>query len=214
MLLLTYSKSDDIMATARKNYHHGDLRAALLEAALDIITDSGPQQLTIREVARRAGVSHTAPYRHFADKDQLIVAVVEQGFSLLQDTMEKQKASVPPDPINQFAASGMAYVDFALTHPAYYRVMYSGDLLTSSESLQHTSTETFAAMIKDIETCQELNIVKKGDAALQALGILSTIHGFVCMVNDNRVSTLITDNYDNAVLRDTVITQIFEGLAP
>ncbi len=58
------------MATEKSSYHHGDLRSALLAAALDIITELGPQQLTIREVARRAGVSHTAPYRHFADKDE------------------------------------------------------------------------------------------------------------------------------------------------
>ena len=68
------------MTAAKEKYHHGDLRAALLEAALAVISEIGPQGLSIREVARRAGVSHAAPYRHFADRDELILAVVEQGF--------------------------------------------------------------------------------------------------------------------------------------
>ena len=79
------------MALAKESYHHGDLRTALLDAALDIIADTGPRGLSIREVARRAGVSHAAPYRHFNDKDDLIVAVVERGFDLLQETMQTQR---------------------------------------------------------------------------------------------------------------------------
>ena len=96
-----------------------------------------------RKVARRAGVSHAAPYRHFADKDALIVAVVERGFDLMRDTMQAQKATAGDDPLSQFTASGMAYVEFALQYPAYYRVMFSGDLINSEGhvSLQHTSNQ-------------------------------------------------------------------------
>jgi AcrR family transcriptional regulator len=202
------------MQATKNNYHHGDLRSALLDAALAVINESGSSQLTIREVARRAGVSHTAPYRHFADKDELIVAVVEQGFELLQQPMQTEKHAAAKAPNSQFAASGTAYIDFALQHPAYYRVMYSGDLLTSSgqESLQHTSSNTFAQMVDDIKTCQQLNIVKPGDAALQALAILSTVHGFVTMVNDNRVNALLGQNPDINAVRDMIMASIFEGL--
>jgi AcrR family transcriptional regulator len=202
------------MQANKTTYHHGDLRSALLDAALTVINEAGSSQLTIREVARRAGVSHTAPYRHFADKDELIVAVVEQGFELLQQTMQTEKDAAPKDPISQFAASGTAYIDFALQHPAYYRVMYSGDLLTSDghKSLQHTSSNTFAQMVDDITTCQQLNIVKSGNPALQALAILSTVHGFVTMVNDNRVNALLGQNPDINAVRDMIMTSIFEGL--
>jgi AcrR family transcriptional regulator len=198
----------------KENYHHGDLRAALLNAALDIINDKGPQHLTIREVARKAGVSHTAPYRHFANKDDLIVAVVKQGFDLLSQTMNAEKEAADSDPLSQFAAAGIAYIDFALNNPAYYRIMYSGDLLSSNgqHTLQHTSTDTFAELVSDIETCQALNIMRPGNPALQALALLSSIHGFVTMVIDNRVAALLGRDYDVNQVRDLILTTIFEGI--
>jgi AcrR family transcriptional regulator len=204
------------VTAAKEKYHHGDLRAALLEAALAVIAEIGPQGLSIREVARRAGVSHAAPYRHFADRDELILAVVEQGFDLMQQTMQTEKAAAPADPLNQFAASGLAYVNFALAHPAYYRVMFSGDLLSSTGhlSLQHTSHEALQEMVANIAQCQQLGVVRKGDPITQALTILSTIHGFVSLVNDNRIVHLIDKAYSLESIRDAVLTSIFEGLAP
>ena len=204
------------MTAAKEKYHHGDLRAALLEAALAVIAEIGPQGLSIREVARRAGVSHAAPYRHFADRDELILAVVEQGFDLMQQPMQAEKAAAPADPLNQFAASGLAYVNFALAHPAYYRVMFSGDLLSSTGhlSLQHTSHKALQEMVANIAQCQQLGVVRKGDPITQALTILSTIHGFVSLVNDNRIVHLIDKAYSLESIRDAVLTAIFEGLAP
>ena len=202
------------MTAAKARYHHGDLRAALLDAALAVISEIGPQGLTIREVARRAGVSHAAPYRHFADRDELILAVVEQGFELMQKTMQAEKAAAPADPISQFAASGLAYVNFALQHPTYYRVMFSGDLLSSTGhvSLRHTSREALQEMVADIAQCQQLGVVRSGDPVMYALAILSTIHGFVSLVNDNRIGHLLGNPYSLHDVRDSVLRLIFEGI--
>jgi AcrR family transcriptional regulator len=202
------------MTATKQNYHHGDLRTALLDSALEIIGELGPQALTIREVARRAGVSHAAPYRHFTDKDELILSVVERGFALMQATMQAQKDAAGPDSLSQFAASGLAYVDFALTHPAYYRVMFSGDLLstTGHVSLQHTSREALQEMVADISRCQELGVVRAGDPAMQALTILSTIHGFVSLVNDNRIGHLVDNPFSLENIRNEVLAAIFEGI--
>ena len=202
------------MTALKQAYHHGDLRAALLEAALAIIEDTGPRGLTIREVARRAGVSHAAPYRHFTDKDELILAVVEQGFDLMHDTMMAAKAAAGPDPMDQFAASGMAYLDFAMRYPAYYRVMFSGDLLNSTghESLQHTSSAAFSQLLEDLKMCQELGVLREGDPMLQAVAILSSVHGFATLANDNRIGYLVGEKYSIEQVRDFVMTAIFEGL--
>ena len=200
--------------TAKAAYHHGDLPAALIEAALEIIEEQGPQALTIRKVAQRAGVSHAAPYRHFPDKDYLILSVVERGFELLDQSMERARAAAGDDPLAQFAASGEAYIDFALSCPAYYRVMFSGDLLNSKghEALRHTSTAALRRMVEDMETCQQLGILRPGDPVLQATSIISTVHGFVSLANDNRLAHLSGEDFDLGEVKDFVMSSIFEGL--
>jgi AcrR family transcriptional regulator len=195
-------------------YHHGDLRSALLAAALAVIGEVGPRGLTIREVARRAGVSHAAPYRHFGDRDELVLAVAEQGFTLLQQTMEQRRAEAAPDPVSQFAASGFAYVEFALRHPDHYRIMFSGNLLSRSGqySLQHTSEGALQDMIGSIRQCQDLGIVRPGDAVHQALAVWSLIHGFVSLVNDRRLDSLLDGDRLLEQTRDAVLLAIFAGI--
>ncbi len=202
------------MAVVKAAYHHGDLRTALIEAALEIIDEIGPQGLTIRKVAHRAGVSHAAPYRHFPDKDDLILAVVERGFELLDEEMDRARSAAGSDPIAQFAASGEAYLDFAMSYPAYYRVMFSGDLLASkgNEALRHTSAASFVRMIDDLRMAQDMGLVRSGDPTLQAVAIVSTVHGFVSLANDNRLDQVYGGQYTEKQVRDFVITAIFEGL--
>src|SRR5437016_3468378 len=99
-----------------KPYHHGDLRTALLEASLALIRQEGPHGFTLREVARRAGVSHTAPYRHFRDKDDLLAAIAENGFKRLTGMM-RATLSNRRDPLRRLQNVGLAYVAFALDQP-------------------------------------------------------------------------------------------------
>lgn len=202
------------MTGQKSAYHHGDLREALIEAALATIADTGPKGLTIREVARRAGVSHAAPYRHFTDKDELILAAVERGFELLDRQMTEAREAAGPDPLKQFAASGEAYLDFAMEYPAYYRVMFSGDLLNSNghEMLRHTSNPALEKMVEDIKNCQALGVVRAGDPLLHAIVIVSTVHGFATLVNDNRLVDLSGGSYEPKAIRDFVTGAIFEGL--
>src|SRR5438067_201005 len=109
------------MATATARYHHGDLRSALLRAALDILAEHDVPGLTLREVARRAGVSPMAPYRHFTDKDALLAAVAEQGFRKLEQRLTDTPHA---DPMADLVAQGAAYVRFACDEPALYRLMF------------------------------------------------------------------------------------------
>jgi AcrR family transcriptional regulator len=104
-------------------YHHGDLRAALIDAGMALLEQRRSDELGLREVARAAGVSATAVYRHFPDKDALMRAIATRGFGMMGD-MQMKAAEVHPGP-QAFAATGAAYVHFALKHPAVFRLMFS-----------------------------------------------------------------------------------------
>lgn len=196
----------------KRGYHHGDLRAALLEAALAIVNETGPAALSIREVARRAGVSHAAPYRHFRNRDALIEGVVEEGFALLQQAMLRRMADASADPLEQFAASGTAYVEFALEYPSHYRVIFGGNLLSREASQHRAGDEVLAAMIDSLRQCQALGIVRAGDPVHQALAIWSLIHGFVSLLIDHRIDHLLGSGHTLEAIRDAVLVSIFAGI--
>jgi AcrR family transcriptional regulator len=111
------------MPTSRSPYHHGDLRAACLRAAMELLEEGGATALSLRAVARRAGVSPAAPYRHYADRDALISAVAGVGYRELAEYLAG--AHPAPSTPDDFAAIAVAYVQFALQRPALFRVMFS-----------------------------------------------------------------------------------------
>ena len=109
-----------------KSYHHGDLRNALIQAGLELLAEGGAQELDLRKVARRAGVSHAAPYRHFADKQALIAAINEEGFHLLAERIQASLREVSDEPVEQLLGVALAYVRFAQGNPWLMREMFSG----------------------------------------------------------------------------------------
>src|SRR5579859_2132418 len=112
--------------SAKQPYHHVELKQTLLDAAVALIAEVGPQAFTLREVARRAGVSHNAPYRHFKDKNDLLAAVAAQGFGWLTKTMEKTMAK-GTTPAERLQLAGRGYVQFALRNPQHLFVMFDLD---------------------------------------------------------------------------------------
>src|SRR4051812_37531896 len=108
------------MLATSTSYHHGDLRRALVEAAAGLLEDKGHEALSLREAARLAGVSHNAPYRHFADRDALLNAVAANGFNELGARMAEARGSLG------FRGVGEAYVAFALAHPRLFHLMFAG----------------------------------------------------------------------------------------
>src|SRR6201984_2405102 len=106
-----------------KPYHHGHLREALLQAAIRLIAEVGPAGFTLREVARRAGVSHNAPYRHFRDRDELLASVAAQGYRELAKAMT-DAAARQTDALDALREAGLAYVSFALRRPEHFTVMF------------------------------------------------------------------------------------------
>jgi AcrR family transcriptional regulator len=115
-------------AKQRRGYHHGNLREALVKAALDLIGEKGPAGFTFAEAARVAGVSPAAPYRHFRDRDALMADVAQRGFERLADDLAAAWDEGRPSPSAAYKRIGRAYLDFARTEPAYYTAMFESGL--------------------------------------------------------------------------------------
>lgn len=111
------------MSTSKATYHHGDLRAALVHAAMELLEESGEADLSLRAVARRAGVSAAAPYRHYADREALVSAVAAVGYRELAQRLAAAHPS--PSTPDQLASVAIAYVQFALERPALFRIMFT-----------------------------------------------------------------------------------------
>lgn len=160
-----------------KPYHHGNLREALLQAAIHLIAEMGPNNFTLREVARRASVSHNAPYRHFRDKDDLLAAVAAQGFRELTQAMLEEAAS-KSNARDRLKHSGLAYVSFALRRPEHFTVMFD---LPASKSQRPEYTEAakgaFAALLGLVEDCQAEGQLPSGRSRERALLAWSLVHG-------------------------------------
>jgi AcrR family transcriptional regulator len=148
----------------RGRYHHGDLRRALLDAALEVLSAEGASALTLREVARRAGVTHAAPYRHFADKQTLLAAVAEEGFRMLTAEMLERSVPLKDDPVRALQAIGLAYVRFATTERAHFQVMFGKDIDWAREQceLEETADRCFDVLISAVEACQTVGAIRPG----------------------------------------------------
>src|SRR5215468_7656796 len=128
MTRVAMGKRVDIL---ERRYHHGDLRRAIVGAALEILSETQSVEFSLRELARRAGVSHNAPYKHFADKRELLAAVSAAGFDQLAKRMSAEIAGLK-DPGAQLFAMLVAYINHGVENPALYRLMFGG-YLTGTE---------------------------------------------------------------------------------
>lgn len=172
-----------------KPYHHGDLRRALLDAALELLRQSSARELTLREVARRAGVTHAAPYRHFANKEALVAAVAEEGFRRMCEEMAARIATVQNDPVRAHLELGVAYVLFAIRHPAHYQVMFSeGDVqMFQHAGLQREGAEAFGMLVKSLVDCQKAGLYQGDDPRTLAVAAWSIVHGLSMLLINNRL---------------------------
>jgi AcrR family transcriptional regulator len=129
----------------RRTYHHGNLRAALLEAALRAISEDGPEAFTLRDVARRAGVSPAAPYRHFRDKEELLAAVAGECAERLGATVAEAAMKAPNDALEQFRSTGIAVVQFAVAHPEHFRALAIPGIAARMPAEHRTQIEAWNA---------------------------------------------------------------------
>ena len=182
-----------------KAYHHGDLRSALVAAALDLLAAGGPDALSLRAVARQAGVSAMAPYRHYADKEALLAAVAIHGFKGLQAALSAADAAVPPDAA--LTEQAVAYVRYALANPALFRLMFG-----PRQACDHSELITAGKAAYAVLSNRVADQTEPGDREALTLGCWSLVHGLASLFLDGRI------NEDQPIPNEMLVRRVAEAM--
>jgi AcrR family transcriptional regulator len=166
-----------------RGYHHGDLKEALILAALDLIARKGPSGFTFAEAARFAGVSPAAPYRHFRDRDELMANVALRGFARFEAALAQAWNDGLPDPLAAFERMGLAYLDFVRAEPAYYSAMFEGGIaLDVTPELRDAGERAFAVLRAAAERLvAQIPAARRPPAFMVALHVWALAHGIASL---------------------------------
>jgi AcrR family transcriptional regulator len=177
---MSWSKEDK---EAPRGYHHGNLKEALLRAALELIAQKGPAGFTFAEAARWAGVSPAAPYRHFRDRDELLASIALRGFNQFEATLTRAWDDGRPDTFTALDRLGKAYLAFARTEPAYYSAMFEAGIPpTTDAELREAGDRAFAVLRGAAEKlCAPISGSGRPPALMVALHIWAMAHGIASL---------------------------------
>ena len=166
-----------------RGYHHGNLKEALLRAALELIAKKGPAGFTFAEAARWAGVSPAAPYRHFRDRDELLASVARRGFEQFEAVLARAWDDGLPDPLRALDRLGKAYLDFARSEPAYYSAMFEAGIpLETSPELVQAGERAFAVLrVASDAIVATMPAKNRPPVGMMALHIWSLSHGIASL---------------------------------
>ena len=167
----------------RRGYHHGNLREALIDAALVLLAEKGPAGFTIAEAARLAGVSSAAPYRHFRDADALLAAVAERGYERFAAALAQAWNDGRPEPLRAFEAIGRAYLAFARSEPALYAAMFETHIAFDEFPSLHAAADRAFAVLREAadRIAASLPKANRPPALMMALHIWALSHGIASL---------------------------------
>ena len=195
----------------RNAYHHGNLRQALVDQAVRTIHRAGVEALTLREVGASLGVSRTALYRHFADKQALLAAVATDGVRALRTALQDAWDGGGRGQAG-FEAQGLAYVRFALANPGHYRVMFGGFVAKADcdPKLTTEASAAFGVLLAALAELQQQKLVRSGDPEPLALFVWSTVHGVAMLAIDGQ---LTRPGLSLDLVMHTVVQRVWDGIA-
>jgi AcrR family transcriptional regulator len=196
------------------SYHHGDLRRSLIEAGRMLLARNGTGGLSLREVAKVAGVSHTAPYRHFKDKADLLAAIAEAGFVQLRADSEATARRYREDPLQQYTHCAAQYVRFAVENPETAHLMFGGglDMRKAPASLKQASWATFELLIDIIENGKEEGLYKSVETMDLAVTSWSGIHGLSLLIVNGYLARLASTENQIEALALRMAGLLLEGI--
>ncbi|MCA9519905.1 MAG: TetR/AcrR family transcriptional regulator [Myxococcales bacterium] len=196
-------------------YHHGNLRQALIDATLEVIDEVGHRNLSLRDVARRAGVSTAAPYRHFASREALLAQVAEEGYRMMSESIEGAIAACDGDSLDRLREVGVGYVLFANANRARYAVMFSEELVDKSAypATEAAAARSFAYLLEGIRACQAEGRIVPDDPRRVALAAWSAIHGLSSLISAGQLPIVHGERLSIAELARYVGGVLLSGVA-
>jgi AcrR family transcriptional regulator len=202
------------MPLSQNVYHHGDLRNALLEAGEQLLAETGVAALSLRAVAKQAGVSHAAPYRHFKGKAALMSGLAQAGFGRLRSVISMAADKIPYDPEQKLVEAGVAYVHLALRHPELMQLMFStapGQVVDMQ--LRQSSMATLEPLVDIMNTGIEAGIFRDRDAHELALVAWTSMHGMAMLLVARLMEIDVADEKSLDGLVRSVAQNVIYGIS-
>ena len=174
------------------SYHHHDLRQALLDGAVKLLKKEGIKGFSLRKLAAAEGVSHAAPYRHFANKDELLATLLLEGHRLLAARLRRARAEHPDSSRERLLAVGKAYLEFAADNPERLGLMFSREAMLAAEGLEgeipaseRESLDSFAPLEESVKECQDEGVLDSSfDSGVISIALWSEMHGLALLSNE------------------------------
>lgn len=204
-------KAPSTRSARGKDYHHGGLRRALIETAVRVIAKQGIDALNLRKLATRAGVTPGAPYHHFANREEFLRAIAEEGFQKLEAALIAERDVAPEDAGSRLEGLGRAYVSFAASNPGYFRAMFHGDAMASGPT--QPGLRAFDLLREAVLDCQRAGAAPAGDPALLIVTAWSAVHGLATLWVDGALPFEGMDPERLAPEVGRMISRMFAALA-
>jgi AcrR family transcriptional regulator len=200
---------------AGRDYHHGNLKNVLIEAAISQIATHGARTLSLRELSRSIGVSHASTYRHFPNKETVLATIAEQGFEKLTRAMESAARPHMGDALAMLQATGVAYVEFGVSYPHHLQVMF-GDLITHHDNypaLVEASKKAYEVLVSVVREGQRTGRIRAQDERLVTLAAWSQVHGLAMLIASGQIRAEGAEPIEYKSLAASVIALLRDGLS-
>ena len=194
-------------------YHHGNLRNTLLAIATDLLAEDGVHSLSLRKMAQRAGVSHNAPYMHFADKEAVLVAIAQEGFRLLSIDVESAISRSGDNSRQKLIAASKAYVCFAIEHPDRLQVMFQPIDVEKYPALLEVSQASLNRLFELVKLGQENGELRSGDTHEMTKAIWAMVHGIAALSIAYKTRLLLPEKNSVEDVVIALVNYLLDGLA-